>query len=120
MHNCNNKYKFNSHRNPPFNSTVFGTKYSLNRSWGMAMTDSHESINYESALRETSQLRGERVLTIGTVIFSIAFCGLVFYAGWKEIRTDRACEFDGASICQSTTTSVVPRKSIISMLRADW
>jgi hypothetical protein len=40
---------------------------------------------YEQALRVPNHSAWQRRLTLGMLMFSLAFCAVVFYAGWKEI-----------------------------------
>ena len=40
------------------------------------------------------------VITAGTVIFSIAFCALVFWAGWKEASLIEKCGWHNEGHCQ--------------------
>jgi hypothetical protein len=72
------------------------------------MTNLQISNRYERALREVGEHRGERLLTIGTAIFSIAFCALVFHAGWKEIAAGRRCGSAAVSGCQVAGTGARP------------
>jgi hypothetical protein len=52
----------------------------------------------EKALMENSEPEKQRVLTIGLLIFSLAFCALVFQAGWKEVLAYEKC---GAANCEA-------------------
>jgi hypothetical protein len=76
--------------------------------------------NRERALRDVGQHRGERLLTIGTVIFSIAFCALVFHAGWKEMLAGQGCGPSAASSCQIMAAQPTPHRAIISLLASHW
>jgi hypothetical protein len=72
------------------------------------MNNLQTSSRYERALSEVGQHRGERLLTIGTVIFSIAFCALVFHAGWRETVADPRCGSTALSGCQLAVTGPKP------------
>ena len=45
----------------------------------------------------------QRLLTIGLLIFSLAFCALVFQAGWKEVLAHEKC--GGLANCQALASS---------------
>ena len=45
----------------------------------------------------------QRVLTIGLLIFSLAFCALVFQAGWKEVLAYEKC--GDVANCQALASS---------------
>jgi len=72
------------------------------------MTNFQIANRYERALRGVGQHRGERLLTIGTAIFSIAFCALVFHAGWREIVAGSRCGPAAVSGCQVAVTGAKP------------
>jgi len=60
----------------------------------------------EKALRDEG-ISGERVLTVGTLIFSIAFCTLFFWAGWKEVSLIEGCGWNNKAHCSEVV--LVPR-----------
>ncbi len=37
-----------------------------------------------------------RALTLGTLVFSVVFCALVFWAGWREAAVYQRCGIQGA------------------------
>jgi hypothetical protein len=50
---------------------------------------------HEISLRQ-ERLENGRVFKAGLLIFSVAFCALVFWAGWKEAATYKQCGLRGA------------------------
>jgi hypothetical protein len=78
------------------------------------------SKRYERGLREAGQRRGDRLLAVGTLIFSIAFCALTFQAGWKEMSAGQGCGPSAASSCQIIAAQRSPRRAIISLLGFHW
>jgi hypothetical protein len=52
----------------------------------------------EKALMENGEPEKQHLLTIGLLIFSLAFCALVFQAGWKELLATEKC---GAANCEA-------------------
>jgi hypothetical protein len=57
----------------------------------------------EKALIEKAEPEKQRLLTIGLLIFSLAFCALVFQAGWKEVLAYEKC--GGKANCQAFASS---------------
>jgi hypothetical protein len=53
----------------------------------------------EKALLGQGEPEKQRLLTIGLLIFSLAFCALVFQAGWKEVLAYEKC--GGVANCQA-------------------
>jgi hypothetical protein len=45
----------------------------------------------ERHLSDKSGFDGQRLLAAGLLIFALAFCALVFQAGWKEIAAHEGC-----------------------------
>jgi hypothetical protein len=56
----------------------------------------------ERALIDKGELQKQRMLTIGPLIFSLAFCALVFQAGWKEVLAFEKC---GRANCQAAVSA---------------
>jgi hypothetical protein len=57
---------------------------------------------YERALIDQHQPTEQRILTVGLLIFSLAFCALVFEAGLrKEVAVFEECGLDGVASCQT-------------------
>jgi len=54
---------------------------------------------YELALRADDETTWQRRVKVGLVIFSLAFCALVFHAGWNEIVALEKCALKGISSC---------------------
>jgi len=54
----------------------------------------------EAALK--GEPKKQRLLTIGLLIFSLAFCALVFQAGWKEVLAFEKC---GRANCQAAVSA---------------
>ncbi len=52
---------------------------------------------YEQALQLPNQAVWQRRLTLGTLVASLAFCALVFHAGWREIAALKKCAVHGIS-----------------------
>jgi hypothetical protein len=50
---------------------------------------------YEISLRD-ERLENKRAFKVGLLIFSFAFCALVFWAGWKEAAAYKECGLRGA------------------------
>ena len=50
---------------------------------------------HEISLRD-EPFEENRAFKIGVLIFSISFCGLVFWAGWKEAVAYKECGLRGA------------------------
>ena len=44
------------------------------------------------------EIISQRTVTIGMLIFSVTFCALVFWAGWKEAAAYERCGLKGASV----------------------
>ena len=65
----------------------------LSMGTALQMTDIQLFDPDESALREDEP---QRVLMIGMLIFSLGFCALVFWAGWKEVSAYERCGLHGA------------------------
>ena len=60
----------------------------------------------ENALRDRREPGdGQRPLAVGLLIFCLAFCALVFQAGWKEISAHERCGLNGASGCSPIALS---------------
>jgi hypothetical protein len=57
----------------------------------------------EKALIEKGEPYKQHLLTIGLLIFSLAFCALVFQAGWKEVLAYEKC--GGKANCQAFASS---------------
>jgi hypothetical protein len=57
----------------------------------------------ENALSDRDN--GQRVLVVGMLIFCLAFCALVFQAGFKEVWAYGKCNLDGVSNCQTMASS---------------
>jgi hypothetical protein len=56
---------------------------------------------YEQVLRVPNHSAWQRRLTLGMLMFSLAFCAVVFYAGWKEIAALEKCALHGLSSCRA-------------------
>jgi hypothetical protein len=61
---------------------------------------------YKQALRVPNQPAWQRRLTLGMLMFSLAFCALVFHAGWKEIAALEKCALHGLSSCRAIASHV--------------
>jgi hypothetical protein len=59
---------------------------------------------YEQALRAPNHSAWQRRLTIGMLMFSLAYCALVFHAGRKEIAALEKCALHGLSGCPATAS----------------
>jgi hypothetical protein len=74
---------------------------------GGARQDSANTDPHELSLRE-DEARDDRALRVGLLIFSAAFCALVFWAGWKEAAAYERCGLKGALTagrsCPAATT----------------
>jgi hypothetical protein len=57
---------------------------------------------YEQALRVPNHSAWQRRLTLGMLMFSVAFCALVFHAGWKEIVALEQCAAHELSSCRAS------------------
>jgi hypothetical protein len=57
----------------------------------------------EKALKDRAE-PAQRVLTAGTLIFSLAFCTLVFWAGWKEASLFEKCSSTNEVRCSGPGT----------------
>ena len=55
---------------------------------------------YEQALRVPNHSAWQRRLTLGMLMFSLAFCALVFHAGWKVAALEK-CALHGLSSCRA-------------------
>jgi hypothetical protein len=62
---------------------------------------------YEQALRGSNHPAWQRRLTLGTLIFSAAFCALAFHAGWKEIAALEKCALHGLSSCRGIASHAI-------------
>jgi hypothetical protein len=56
---------------------------------------------HEKALIDGREPRGQRLLAVGMLIFSLAFCALVFQAGWKEVLAYEKCAPNRAANCRA-------------------
>ena len=57
---------------------------------------------YERALIDKQEPAEQPILTVGLLIFSLAFCALVFEAGLrKEVAVFEKCGLDGVASCQT-------------------
>ena len=45
------------------------------------------------------KVRSDRRLAAGLLIFSLAFCALVFHAGFKEMWASGKCDLNGGTNC---------------------
>jgi hypothetical protein len=54
------------------------------------------------------EARSERRLAIGLLIFSLAFCGLVFQTGFKEVWAYGKCGLNGGANCSTIASSATP------------
>ena len=64
---------------------------------------------YERALIDQHQPTEQRILTVGLLIFSLAFCALVFEAGLrKEVAVFEKCGLDGVASCQTIVANPQP------------
>ena len=61
---------------------------------------------FEQALRVPNQPAWQRRLTLGVLMFSLAFCGLVFHAGWKEISALEKCALHDISSCHAIASKL--------------
>jgi hypothetical protein len=59
----------------------------------------------EKALIEKGEPEKQRLLSIGLLIFSLAFCALVFQAGWKEVLASEKC--GGGANCQAAASAAL-------------
>ena len=59
---------------------------------------------YEQALRVPNHSAWQRRLTLGMLMFSLAFCALVFHAGRKEIAALEKCALHGLSSCRAVAS----------------
>ena len=55
----------------------------------------------EKALVGKGEPKKQPVLTIGLLIFSLAFCALVFQAGWREVLALEKC---GLRNCEAVSS----------------
>jgi hypothetical protein len=66
---------------------------------------------HEISLRD-EPFEENRAFKIGVLIFSITFCGLVFWAGWKEAAAYKECGLRGAltvgRACSATPSQQAP------------
>ena len=61
---------------------------------------------YDDELLHRAQ--SERRLAIGLLIFSLAFCVLVFQAGFKEVWAYGKCNLNGGTNCSTIASSSSP------------
>ena len=59
---------------------------------------------YKQALRVPNHSAWQRRLTLGMLMFSVAFCALVFHAGWKEIVALEKCALHELSSCRASAS----------------
>jgi hypothetical protein len=59
---------------------------------------------YQQALRVPNHSAWQRRLTLGMLMFSLAFCALVFHAGRKEIAALEKCALHGLSSCRAVAS----------------
>jgi hypothetical protein len=52
--------------------------------------------------------KSERRLAIGLLIFSLAFCALVFQAGFKEVWAQGKCNLNGGTNCSTIALGSSP------------
>jgi hypothetical protein len=68
----------------------------------------------ETALRE-GEPDHQAALTIAMLIFSLGFCALVFWAGWKEVSAYERCGLHGVVTvgrsCPAATAAPTIRKA---------
>lgn len=60
---------------------------------------------YERTLIDRNEPAKQRLLTVGMLIFSLAFCALVFDAGWREISNYEKCGLKGLIACHAVASS---------------
>ena len=51
------------------------------------------------------KVRSDRRLAAGLLIFSIAFCALVFHVGFREMWASGNCDLNGGTSCSSVASS---------------
>jgi hypothetical protein len=61
---------------------------------------------FEQALRVPNHPAWQRRLTVGLLMFSVAFCTLVFHAGWKEVAALEKCALHGISSCHAIASKL--------------
>jgi TRAP-type C4-dicarboxylate transport system permease small subunit len=70
-----------------------------------------QELDLDEALREGEPDR-QRLLTIVMLIFSLGFCALVFWAGWKETSAYERCGLHGVlTVGRSCPAAATPALS---------
>jgi hypothetical protein len=82
-----------------------GEKMNTQRKWTLTsdLTTLHL---YDDGLLHKAQ--SERRLAIGLLIFSLAFCALVFREGFKEVWAHGKCNLNGGTNCSIAASGTSP------------